>query len=396
MGSGPRALLARLIPNALNRTTWLLAVGMTYLIVLTGPLLSALSFWSLYKTPVLSTLGWLLTLNLIVTTIGAVAGTLVLSRVQSTLSGPKFVGFYATLLLVGFLARLIVLRILPFESVPPAGAMFALGNGLRWLLMVAIVAAAMLYSSSRERTLNESLSDFTHTSIALANEEAAVRGEVFDQLHGTVQSELAAIRRQLAELATTCPDSHAAAIARRIDHDLDVLYRESIGAVAKALNPPGLEASLLVALAEFQSRLAPAVKVDIQVDPIIVAMDNPMTGGLRHNFRLGAYRIIEEAVSNAIQHSSAYEVAVTLSSRLVDSTPMLRIRISHSHAGAGPILEGSGLARMRSRARALGGFVKIQHADGKFQVSARLPLAGPAGTAHAKFSAVDVEKQSTM
>jgi signal transduction histidine kinase len=94
---------------------------------------------------------------------------------------------------------------------------------------------------------------------------------------------------------------------------------------------------------------------------------------------MAAYRIIEEAASNAMEHSHARLVVVMLSSHLADGSARLDLEVSHEIPAPVTVMEGSGLARMRARARALGGQVAYTSEPGRFVVRASLPLALPDG-----------------
>ena len=85
----------------------------------------------------------------------------------------------------------------------------------------------------------------------------------------------------------------------------------------------------------------------------------------------------EEAASNALKHSKATEVLVVLGSQLVDGSVSLDIEVSNDLSEAVVITEGTGLERMKMRARSLGGWADYASADGRFIVLASVPLALP-------------------
>jgi signal transduction histidine kinase len=91
----------------------------------------------------------------------------------------------------------------------------------------------------------------------------------------------------------------------------------------------------------------------------------------------GAYRILQEALTNAARHGSGTaRVAVEFGPNALDVTvanPLLQSK------AARPIGGGHGVIGMRERAVGLGGSLDAGVRDGHFQVHARLPLAG-AGT----------------
>ncbi len=93
---------------------------------------------------------------------------------------------------------------------------------------------------------------------------------------------------------------------------------------------------------------------------------------------LAAYRIVQEAISNAIRHSPGSAVHVTTESRdgrlhvaVVNGPPDVPVR------AAGPAEPGHGLVGMAERAATVGGSVRSEpEPDGGFSVRAVLPI-GP-------------------
>lgn len=88
---------------------------------------------------------------------------------------------------------------------------------------------------------------------------------------------------------------------------------------------------------------------------------------------LSAYRIVQEALSNAVRHASGAEIAVDLH---VDQHSVHAV-VRNAPGGAGSLDEGAGhgLLGMRERAAMLGGRLTAEPtADGGFEVAAKLPL----------------------
>jgi signal transduction histidine kinase len=86
----------------------------------------------------------------------------------------------------------------------------------------------------------------------------------------------------------------------------------------------------------------------------------------------GAYRIIQEALTNAARHGNGdAEVEVAFA----DGELELRVenRVDPAHRG-GAEGGGHGLIGMRERAALLGGTLEAGPRDGRFAVRARLPI----------------------
>lgn len=113
--------------------------------------------------------------------------------------------------------------------------------------------------------------------------------------------------------------------------------------------------------------------------------DTGVDTGLRlsHGLELTVYRIVQEALTNAIKHAPGSRVVVTLARDGGD----LRIGVSDGgsvSADRGPIAAGSGgrgLLGMRERAAAYGGTLHAERqASGGFLVQSRLPIDQEAGS----------------
>ncbi|MDQ3675889.1 MAG: histidine kinase, partial [Actinomycetota bacterium] len=88
---------------------------------------------------------------------------------------------------------------------------------------------------------------------------------------------------------------------------------------------------------------------------------------------LSAYRIVQEALTNAAKHAGPCRVAVALRWQ----TQTLELEIINDHAGVSVdgVTSGRGLIGMRERVALVGGSLEVGHQEnGHFAVHARLPL----------------------
>lgn len=339
---------------------------------------SAFIYKVLYGVPFMAVLAWILVINTVALTLALAVGVLALSRSRRSLTGRGALTFALAVTVGGAIARTIAIRVLSglgLSPLPTLTTTFFLVQLSLGVILIASVTAAIIYASSRERALDETFGQLARTQVSLAAEEEAVRGQVFDQLHGSLQAEFVAMRQELTDLADRTPDPEAANTARRLEGQLDRVYREGVQTITRALYPAGLEAGLRTALTELTERMAGGIELVVDVDPVVSAMDDPTTGGIHRDARMAAFRIIEEAVSNAMEHSEARHATIDITSRLSGNGVTLDLCIWHDVAAPVTIVEGSGLARMKARARALGGRVEYGTRAGRFTVTAELPLA---------------------
>ncbi|MCK7625446.1 histidine kinase [Streptomyces sp. RS10V-4] len=115
----------------------------------------------------------------------------------------------------------------------------------------------------------------------------------------------------------------------------------------------------------------------LPVEAVITGSVRPLPPGVE----LSAYRIVQEALSNALRHSPGADARVEISYvlggiglRIVNGAPS---RLAKPSPGA-----GHGLLGMRERVQMLGGEMTADHTEeGGFEVAAFLPVANTAGEA---------------
>jgi signal transduction histidine kinase len=256
------------------------------------------------------------------------------------------------------------------SDVHPADFLFSLG------LMAASVGLGVLLSSrlaSAERAA-----------------ERAHRAEDSAELltRVTVQDERTRIARELHDV---------------VAHAVSVIVVQSVaGRAAVHTKPEEAHAAFTTirttgqqALAELRRLLGVLRVVDetalMTPQPSLAELDDLVArmreGGLRPTVRvlgeprllppgieLSAFRIVQEALTNALQHAGPVDVDVE-----VEYAPdALRCTVrSPTPAGGpgGPLEPAHGLVGMRERAALCGGHVAVERDDGMFTVSAELPLA---------------------
>ncbi|WP_220729627.1 sensor histidine kinase [Streptomyces radicis] len=204
-------------------------------------------------------------------------------------------------------------------------------------------------SATEERLrLARELHDVLGHNISLINVQAAAALHRSTKRPGQTEELVAALefvrdasKEALRELRATL------GVLRQVDEDAPT-----------APAPAGLER-----LGELADRAA-ATGLDVRVDtsgaPPVVPPQ----------ISLAAYRIVQESLTNVTRHAGAEGAAIT-----VDYAPgELRVTVEDDGRGAADAPEGSGIAGMRERARALGGELTARTTATGFRVAARLPL----------------------
>jgi two-component system, NarL family, sensor histidine kinase DevS len=145
------------------------------------------------------------------------------------------------------------------------------------------------------------------------------------------------------------------------------------------LRPPVLDergvGAAIEALADMVE--SPAVEVQTRIE---LAFERGRVE-TRHDeeLEIAVYRIVQEALGNAIRHAGASRVAI----EVVDDGSGVRIAVRDNGQGFDPeaTSSGFGLRRMRERAELLGGWLEIESSAGRgAEVRAAMPLPRPSSS----------------
>jgi len=206
--------------------------------------------------------------------------------------------------------------------------------------------------------------------------EEEERKRISRELHDDTAQTLAALLIRL-RLARAAPEGKKNQVLEDLRAEL-VEAIERVRRYARGLRPPALEElGLEPALESHVRNLAESVGLNIRME------SKPMGDLLTPETELVLYRIAQEALSNAVRHSGAEQVAVRLAPEGAN------IVITVSDNGRGFLLNsvttadegGLGLFGMQERASYLGGRVEIQSSPGNGTVvRGIIPLGGEASS----------------
>lgn len=220
----------------------------------------------------------------------------------------------------------------------------------------------VLTDVTEERAEGQRARQFADQLLKVEEEE---RQRIARELHDEPLQLLVHLARTLEGFGAVpaIPTSLADDLARARQQTLDIAAR--LRAVVRGLRPPALEQLGLVAalrgfLVEIEDADAAATRTELQVSGDVVR--------LTPEIELGAFRIAQEAVNNAIRHGRADQVRLTI----VFGGRGLYLRVAdnghgfHPEALAGQLqAEHLGLLGMRERAALLGGRLEISSAPGQ-------------------------------
>lgn len=201
------------------------------------------------------------------------------------------------------------------------------------------------------------------------------RKRIGQDLHDGVLQFMGAIPLDLdraGALATKDPNAAQAILERAIERAIHI--SQDTRAIVYDLSPPGLAHSGLLSQTRLyvqQACHSHGVALDWQEEPAGWA-------DLSEERALQVYRIVQQGVSNALEHGRPRQVQVHFGR----SAGLLRLEIGDDGAGFDPERPGSGaglgLLSMQERARALGGQLQITSTPGRgTRLRLHLPEAPP-------------------
>ncbi len=280
----------------------------------------------------------------------------------------------------GMIALLVALYRLSRFAAPVLGAPF-LVLALAWpaanpyaILLAALAPAAGFAGVAlreRQAALSQVAAQEDFTGSLLEHTARGERARIARELHDVVAHHVSMVAVQAESARLTTPGMPAAGAARLRDIGdtaraaltemrrlLGVLREDGAAEVADRRPQPGL-AQLTELLDE--SRTASGGGVRLIVSGVITPLDPGV--------ELAAYRIVQEALTNARRHAPGAAVDVEL--RYTDA---LWLRIRDNGPGPSVAAAGHGLLGMRERAVAAGGSLRCgAAAGGGFMIEATLP-----------------------
>ncbi|MEV6315268.1 sensor histidine kinase [Streptomyces sp. NPDC051776] len=250
--------------------------------------------------------------------------------------------------------------------------------------VVAIIAASELVRLRREQMIRER-AEREEAEKRRADEE---RLRIARELHDVLAHSISVINVQAGvglalldqdpEQARTALTTIRAASKEALDEVRQVLDTLRTPGDAPRSPAPGLDRLEELTDQAYGAGLAVEVRVEGERTALPAGAD------------LAAFRIVQEALTNVVRHSSSRTAEVLL--RYARREVVVRIDDTGPAAQGGESGGGRGLVGMRERAAALGGVVEAgRRPDGGFRVLARIPFASPATVSEAHGRAPDKE-----
>jgi len=180
------------------------------------------------------------------------------------------------------------------------------------------------------------------------------------ELHDDIGQRMAVLTMDLDTLGQALPLSADEASSRlRLVSDRTLAIARDIQALSHRLYPARLEyLGLVSASASFCREISRREGADVAFS------HDAVPAGLPPDVALALFRVLQEAVANALEHGSVTQVAVTLGG----DSEEIRLEIADRGAGFDPdsqsVQSGLGLVGMRERMRMIGGELTIESRKG--------------------------------
>ncbi|MGA1994398.1 MAG: sensor histidine kinase [Bryobacteraceae bacterium] len=256
-----------------------------------------------------------------------------------------------------------------FQSSLAHSLTLALSGGL------ILIAASMFYilrlerqTETRYQELARSRGELERLSARLLDAQEAERRKLSRELHDEVGQTLGVLLMDIGRLSSALGEVPAE-VAERIAGMRSQAERsvETVRNMALLLRPSMLDDLGLIPALEWQGReVSRSSRIEVEVEA------EGVSESLADETRICLYRLVQEALHNAVRHSGARNARV----RIEQSDGRIRLRVTDDGHGFDPArTRGLGILGMEERVRRLGGKLRIQSEPGKgTTVEADLPV----------------------
>lgn len=276
-------------------------------------------------------------------------------------------GAYLILAGCSVLFATILLELLQYNQILLIPRLMSLGLLILLLVQSAVVAgrfSAAFWELQRSRRL-------------LIAREEHLRREIAEMLHGRVQTRLLITEYRLGEAERLCTDGlpEAADLLRTARAQIAQVREEDVRQASHLLHPTIIRVGLVPAARALAEQFTGHFQVDVTVDPRLSHLDDSLANGIPEPCRLAAYRVLEEALGNAVAHANASRIEIWLG---LSERGDLTLRVTDNGRGmdTATIRPGLGLQAIAARVGERGGHWEIGGRPGAGTVLyATLPLS---------------------
>lgn len=208
--------------------------------------------------------------------------------------------------------------------------------------------------------------------------QEAVRRNIAQQLHGSVQNRLILVLHRLAAVIANGPDESQNQELQSIQCDLRGVLERDVRDISRQLYPAILRQGIVPAVQSLADQFESIVPVSLELDQHLIERERSDRALIPESIRLALYRIAEEALNNVAKHAGASNVTVAMG--LYEDTGSLRLTVRDDGRGfdGGGTVASVGIAGMQDYADTMGGGCEVRSAVGEgTTVEAVFPISGP-------------------
>ncbi len=221
--------------------------------------------------------------------------------------------------------------------------------------------------------LREQVDELERSRRLIATGEERLRRQIAELLHSRVQNRLLLAWYRLEDCRALLENHPAAPLVDEVSRQLHQVREHDVREVSHLLHPSIIQVGLVPAIERLTEDFLAQFQVDLAVDASIARLDDPEDNRLPEAVRLAAYRVVEEALGNAVRHAGASQVEVSLGIR--DERLAITVRDDGHGFDAGLVRPGLGLSSIAARVGSVGGGWRLSSAPGRGTVlEAFLPL----------------------
>jgi len=248
------------------------------------------------------------------------------------------------------------------------------GSGLL-LVLGSLVYIIRLERQTHGRyvQLAQSQHELQRLSSRLVDAQETERRSLSRELHDGIGQALGALLVDIGRMSTTLSDDRPE-VRTQLDNMKSVAETTllSVRNIALLLRPSMLDDLGLVAALEWQGReVSRRSEIEVSVE------SENMPDDLPDEYRICIYRLVQEALNNAVRHSGARNAKVTVE----HSAEAISVQVSDDGRGFDPTrVRGLGMLGMEERVHRLGGTFTVRSQLGQgAEITANLPFPPASG-----------------
>lgn len=228
---------------------------------------------------------------------------------------------------------------------------FIFFNASVMILFQQVIGVATQNLERENRRANQALEDLEHQQKLILSGQEQVRRDLAGYLHDNLQSNLLVLGMQMQSSLKNAPEP-LQSIGQSFVEEVERIRRVDVRSAITQLTPDLESIPLSASLAELAKKFDKVAKISFLIEPSADNVD------LATELKLGAYRVIEQGLQNALKHSKADRVQVWVSG----DANALQIQVANPGIVTADLVPGLGLALIQSWCSKLGGKWSLEQA----------------------------------